>query len=307
MKALSLCLIKTFLMGYYCFLNGKISLAAEATVHISDLALLRGYGVFDYLRTYHGIPFRLPDYLERFRASAEYMRLPLRYSDSQISEIIQELLIQSSVKETAGIRLLLTGGHSPDSMTITEPNFAIIVEALGEGDPLHYQHGVSLITYPFKRIFPLAKTTNYIAAIKMLPEVKEKKAFDMLYVWDNHVLELTRNNFFLVQGNTVITAKDDVLQGITRKVILELAAGKFKTEVRAVHYKELQSASEAFLCGSARRIIPVVSIDGNPVGNGHPGEVTRSLMTMFDTYVEEYTSGMQENNPAGYISKRDLQ
>ncbi len=280
-------------MAYHCFLNGRICPVSEASVNISDLALLRGYGIFDYLRTYHGKPFRLQDYINRFRASAEDMRLPLKYSDKQIADLVDELLKKSKVTETAGIRFLLTGGHSPDSMTIAEPNFAIIIEQLIESGSELYQNGVKLISYPFKRVFPLAKTTNYIAAIKMMPVVKENKAFDLLYVLKDEVLELTRNNFFLVKGNSLITAKDDVLQGVTRKVILELAKDKFDLQVRKIDPSELKTADEAFLTGSAKMIIPVVQVDEHVYGNGKPGDVTKKVMQMFEEYVEEYVEKMQ--------------
>jgi len=274
-------------MTYYCFLNGKMMPAKDATVSISDLALLRGYGIFDYLRTYHGRPFRLQDYLDRFRASADDLRLPLRYSDAQITAIVDELLHHSGVTADAGIRLLLTGGNSPDSMSIAEPNFAVIIEHLPPTPREQYDQGVKLITYPYKRIFPLAKTTSYIVPIKMQPQVREQKAFDLLYVLNNEVLELTRNNFFLVKGSSLITAKEGVLEGVTRKVILELVQGHFHTEVRAVHADELKTADEAFLSGSAKKIIPVVQVDNHVYGNGKPGAVTRKIMQMFDDYADK--------------------
>ncbi len=277
-------------MTYYCFLNGKIIPANEAAVAITDLGLLRGYGIFDYLRTYHGRPFRLQDYLDRLRSSASDMRLPVKYSDAQITAIVDELLQKNEVTEDAAIRLLMTGGNSPDSMSIAEPNFAVIIEHLAPTPQEQYENGVKLLTYPFKRIFPLSKTTNYVAAIKMQPEVKAKKAFDLLYVLNDEVLELTRNNFFLVKGNALITAKEGVLEGVTRKVILELAEGHFKLDVRRVNAAELNTADEAFLSGSAKKLIPVVQIDEKIYGSGKPGATTRKLMQLFDEYVSVVSS-----------------
>lgn len=274
-------------MTYYCFLNGKVMPANEATVSISDLALLRGYGIFDYLRSYHGRPFRLQDYLNRFRASAEDMRLPMKYSDAQIISIVDELLRKSEITDACGIRLLLTGGNSPDSMSIAEPNFAIIIEYLPPTPREQYDSGVKLLTYPFKRLFPLSKTTSYLVPIKMQPQVKAEGAFDLLYVFNGEVLELTRNNFFLVKGNSLITAKEGVLEGVTRKVILELAKNHFNLEVRTVKADELKTADEAFLSGSAKKIIPVVQVDGQVYGNGKPGAATQKIMKLFDEYAEK--------------------
>ncbi len=274
-------------MTYYCFLNGKVMPSNEASVSISDLALLRGYGIFDYLRTYHGRPFRLQDYLDRFRASAHDMRLPLKYSDEQIATIVDELLEKSGIYDACGIRLLMTGGNSPDSMSIAEPNFAVIIEYLPPSPKEQYENGVKLLTYPFKRIFPLSKTTGYIVPIKMQPEVKAQKAFDLLYVLNDEVLELTRNNFFLIKGKSLITAKEGVLEGVTRKVILELAQDHFNLEVRKVKPNELLTADEAFLSGSAKKIIPVVQVNDHVYGKGGPGEGTMKIIRIFDEYAEK--------------------
>jgi len=275
-------------MTYYCFLNGKVMPANEAAVSISDLALLRGYGIFDYLRSYHGRPFRLQDYLDRFRTSANDMRLPLKYSDPQITAIVDELLDKSKITDACGIRLLMTGGNSPDSMSIAEPNFAVIIEYLPPTPKEQYENGVKLITYPYKRIFPLSKTTSYIIPIKMQPEVKAQKAFDLLYVLNDEVLELTRNNFFLIKGKSLITAKEGVLEGVTRKVILELAKDHFNLEVRKVTASELLTADEAFLSGSAKKIIPVVQVNEHVYGNGKPGAGTMKVINLFDDYAGKF-------------------
>lgn len=274
-------------MTYYCFLNGKTLPANEASVAINDLGLLRGYAIFDYLKSYNGRPFRLEDYLDRFRTSANDLRLPLKYSDAEIASIVDSLLQKSGVTGDAGIRLLLTGGNSPDSMSIAEPNFAIILEYLPPSPKELYENGVKLLTYNFQRTFPLSKTTNYVTAIKMAPQVKAANAFDLLYVHSGEVLELTRNNFFLIKGNSLITAKDGVLLGVTRKVILELASTHFNVEVRRVDASELHTADEAFLTGSAKKIIPVVQLDEHVYGNGQPGEGTKKIIRLFDEYAEK--------------------
>ncbi len=280
---------------YYCFLNDKIVPANEAAIAINDLGLLRGYAIFDYLKTYNGKPFRLQDYLNRFRASADDLRLPLKYSDAQIAALVNEVLQKSGVTGDAGIRLLLTGGNSPDSMNITEPNFAIILEPLPPSPKEQYENGVKLLTHNFKRTFPLSKTTNYVTAIKMMPQVKAQNAFDLLYCNEGEALELTRNNFFLIKGNSLITAKDGVLLGVTRKVILELAQQHFTVEVRRVDEIELNTADEAFLSGSAKKIIPVVQMDEHVYGNGKPGAGTKKLMQLFNEYTEKVCAPVSDS------------
>ncbi|HDY87264.1 MAG TPA: aminotransferase IV [bacterium] len=272
-------------MSCYCFINGQILPVDKATIHISDLGFLRSYAVFDFLRTYNGKPFRLKDHSARFSNSARELRLTLKYSEEEIKHIIEELLSKSKLKE-AGIRLLLTGGYSPDSMNITEPNFLIILEELSEPGPEIYKKGVKLITYQYQRDIPAVKSTLYLNAIKLQPLMKKQNAFDLLYCYKDEVLENPRNNFFIFKRDTLITPKENVLLGITRKVVLELAEGFFNIEERKVYVSELKVSDEAFLCGTSKRIIPVVQVDDYKIKEGKVGENTLRMMQLFDEYIQ---------------------
>jgi branched-subunit amino acid aminotransferase/4-amino-4-deoxychorismate lyase len=271
----------------YCFRNGEIIPADEATVHVSDIGLLRSYAAFDYARTYNGKPFRLADHLRRFRNSAEGLGLSLDYSDEQIGETILELLEKSGLPEAA-LRLVITGGNSPDGMTPADPNFFIVVEELPVYRPEYWEDGVKLITNDYLRDVPVLKSTGYLNAIKLMPLVKGHGAHDMLYCHDGEVLELTRENFFLFLGDTLVTAKDNILFGITRMVVLELCQGVFPIEERPVRTEELALADEAFLTGTTKGVMPVVQIDDTVIGDGTVGANTRRLMELFGTYTRQY-------------------
>ncbi|PCH98991.1 MAG: aminotransferase IV [Bacteroidetes bacterium] len=268
----------------YCYHNGHIIPTAEAKVHISDLGLVRSYAVFDFFRTYNGQPFRMLDYLARFRNSASSLRLPFEYSDDEVWHIVGQLLVKSELEE-AGIKLILTGGESSDSMTIEKPNLFIQVMELDELSEEHYLNGVKLITSEFQREIPTVKSTHYLNAIKLQPVKESGGAYDVLYHFNNMVLEVPRNNFFLIVGDALVTPKDDVLLGITRKVVLELARDHFNVEERAVELEELRDADEAFVTGTTKRIVPVVHIDDYQIGSGRVGEGTKKLIKLFDEYV----------------------
>src|SRR5688572_11942737 len=233
-------------MPCYCFLNGKILPYEKTFVHISDLGLLRAYGVFDYLRTYNGKPFLLDRHLQRFENSARELNLRLPFGKKKIGETISLLLKKSRLRSDAGIRLLLTGGRSSDGITITKPTFAITVEKLVTVPDTLYKKGVKLITNDFQREIPLVKTTNYRNAIRKNPEKLRAKAHEIPYCSNGKVLETTRNNFFVFKANTLVTPKENVLHGITRGFVLELARGVFKVEERDLPVSELNEASEAF-------------------------------------------------------------
>jgi branched-chain amino acid aminotransferase len=110
----------------------------------------------------------------------------------------------------------------------------------------------------------------------------------MLYYYQNRVTECTRDNFFIFLGDTLITPKDDVLRGITRKQILRLSQGHFSVEEREVSLEELSFADEAFTTSTSKGVIPIVEIDDHRIGSGSAGERTKTIMRLFQDYMESY-------------------
>jgi branched-chain amino acid aminotransferase len=267
----------------YCFRNGEIVPGEDAVVHASDLGLLRSYAAFDYLRTYNGRPFHLADHLARFRNSAGGLKLPLDYTDEEITKVIDELIAKSGLPE-ACVRLVITGGNSPDSMTVVKPNFFILIEEVPRYEPECWTHGVRLITNEYLRDVPELKSTGYLNAIMLMPLVKKHGAHDLLYCHNGRVLELARNNIFLFFGDSLVTPKSDILPGITRKVLLEICTGVFPIEERVVDIAELAEATEAFLCGTTKGVMPVIRVDDTTIGDGKVGANTRRVMELFREY-----------------------
>ena len=131
------------------------------------------------------------------------------------------------------------------------------------------------------------KTTNYLTAIRLAEERRKVKAQDTLYCSDGKILETTRNNFFLFHGNTLVTSQDNILHGITRKVITNIALKNFMVETREVLKEELTWCTESFITGTTRGITPVVQIDDIGIGNGKPGKNTIELMKIFEETVNK--------------------
>jgi len=275
-------------MSYFCYANGKILRKNEIKVGITDLVMLRGYGAFDYMRTYYGVPFRINDYLERFENSAKGMKLKLPLNRKNIDSIINALLKKNkaSVKKDFGIRLLLTGGYSLDSyLPAVKPNAFILIEDLPSYPEWWSERGIKLMLHEHSREMAKVKTTNYLTAIRLADERRKLKAQDTLYCSDGKILETTRNNFFLFHGDTLVTSHDDILHGITRKTVVELALKKFKMEIREVLKEELTWCSESFITGTTRGITPVVQIDNIKIGK--VGKNTKELMNMFNEVVNQ--------------------
>lgn len=276
-------------MGIY-YIDGTFVSAAEAVLPVSDLAVLRGYGVFDFMRTYGGRPFHLKAHVKRLRNSAHLIGLSCPWSLQEIRDIVEETLRRNDYSES-NIRLLITGGDSDDSITPgTQPRLLVMISEVNTY-PVHwYKAGVKIITKDITRFIPGAKSIDYIRAILALDDAKAQHAVESLYV-DSHdnVLEGTTSNVFVVSDGNVVTPAENILPGITRDVVLEITASSFEIAVRSVTKKELQRADEVFLTSSNKEILPVIQVDDQQIGNGKPGKVTFQIMNLFKAYTQGYT------------------
>jgi len=278
-------------MNHYCYFNGQILPEDDIRFQINDLGILRGYSVFDYLRTYNFIPFLLQDYLVRFENSVKSIDLSLPISKEEITEKIEELLFWRADKtQDVGIRLLMTGGYSENGYNAPEhPNFLIRIEDLKPKPRSDYEQGVKVITHQYQRELPEIKTTNYSRALIIHKAMQVQKAVDALYHLDGNISECTRNNFFLFKGNTLVTPKNNILRGITRRTVLDLAASKFQVEERDIYLEELKEATEAFKTGTNTRVLPVIQIDELKINKKQVGPNTKALIQMFADFAHEST------------------
>ena len=270
-------------MGKYCFLNGKIISQDKASISLRDIGILRGFGVFEFLRTYNGKLFLPREHIARFKNSAKILNIKIPISEKQLINIINKLLFKNKFKES-GIRIILTGGETSDVLGIeynyNSPTFFILVDEFEELPKSFYQKGVKLITYEYQREIPHAKTINYLTAVKLQNLCKRKKVFDVLYTAEGFLLEPTTSNFFIFKKNTLLTPEDNILAGTTRNFVIKLAKTKFKIEEKNISLKELGKATEFFITSTTKEILPIVKIDGNLIGDGRVGENTKYLMKL---------------------------
>lgn len=263
------------------FINNQFIEEEKVTLGITDLSIQRGYGVFDFFRAGNNIPLFIDNHLNRFFNSAAMLRLQVPHSKEEIKDIISEMIKRNKMPESS-FRLVLTGGYSPDYYELSSPNFIIIQQPVQMAGKEKFDQGSKIILYEYMRDLPQAKSINYLMGVYLQHELQQQKADDVLYYKDGHVLEFPRSNVFAVSKNgTVITPADNVLHGVTRMKVLEIAREKYAVEERAVTVDELKDAAEVFLTNTTKRLQPVLSIDGKTVGNGKPGEITTSLYKSF--------------------------
>lgn len=265
-----------------CYVNGSYLPVGQATLSVRDLAVLRGYGVFDFMRTYHGRPFKLREHLLRLERSAQHIELDLPKPLNAIEEIVCETLRRNALPE-ANLRVVVTGGVSSDGITPPEePGLIVLVTPVKHYPAECYEHGVKVITVETERYIPGAKTINYIPAILAMNRAKAAGAIEALYInRHGHILEGTTTNFFIFQGDQFITPGDEILPGVTRSVVLEVAQDLFEVIERPITFDDLARSDEAFISASNKEIMPVHHVDDQQIGSGTRGPKTRQIMERF--------------------------
>lgn len=246
------------------YIHDQFIEGSKAHVSALDLSVLRGFGVMDYLRTYGGRPFRLKDHLERFIFSAEEFGLKVPKSIEEIEEIIEELLRSVFFEETS-IKLVLTGGVSEDQlMPEGDSVFFAVAYPFKPFPDIYFEEGIKITTECYQRPFPKAKSIQYLPAIVALKKGEKKGAVDVLFHDEKgFLLETGTANFFALKEGKFITPRKGILEGITRKVVLELEDVK----ERAIHKSEIKSFEGVFLASSNKEIMPVIQIDNYIINN----------------------------------------
>ena len=270
------------------YVNGKFASADQAVIPVDDLAVLRGLGVFELMRTYSRRPFALMAHIDRLLASAGQIGLRHPWTRDQLTDIVHQTIERNPPGEV-NIRVVMTGGSSPDFMTPQgAPRLLVLVTPLPQLPSEWYEKGIKVITIVSERSLPGAKSINYIPATLAMAKARQQAAAEAIYTTpDGKVLEGTSSNLFIFQKNRLITPAEGILSGITRSAVLEIAAQLFEVELREIRLAEFLLADEIFITGTNKGIVPVVTVDDTLIGNGEPGERTRMLMAR----LKDHTSG----------------
>jgi D-alanine transaminase/branched-chain amino acid aminotransferase len=264
------------------YFNHKFIEEEKAVLPISDLSIQRGYGVFDFFRTVNFDPLFIDDYLDRFFLSAAGLYLQPPLSKEAIKAIIYQLINKNRVPD-CGIKLILTGGCSTNGYNLgATPNLIITQQQIPAIDNNLFNMGIKVITHEHQRELPHIKSINYLMGVWLQQKVREQHAADVLYYKQGFVTEFPRANIFMVSNNnTIVTPFTNILHGITRQKILQLAAKQYTVEEREVGIDEIKNAAEVFMTSTTKRILPVNQIDNNIIGNGKAGPVTTLLNQAF--------------------------
>lgn len=265
-------------MKEYIYLNGLIVPAEQALLHVNDLGLLRGFGIFDFFRAIDGKPIFIEDHLDRFENSARLMGLKIPTSREELKAIILEIIRQNP-QPLLGVKMVMTGGYSEDGYSPAEKSNLIVI-----GKPFAFKPadiGMKLMSIEYRREIPEIKTLNYIVPIRALAKMREQGADDVLYHQNGLISESSRSNIFIIKNEKIITPVDGALFGVTRKHILNFAKRYFVVEERDVTIQEYWDADEVFTTGSTKRIIAITQTDQKIFSEGKVGKITKKLQELF--------------------------
>ena len=280
------------------YMNGKFCEKDDAKVSVFDHGLLYGDGVFEGIRAYDRLVFKLKEHIVRLYESAHSIMLTIPLTQEQMCNAVVDTLKANDLAD-GYIRLIVTRGVGDlglDPRKCTGgPSVIIIADKISLYPEKYYKEGLAIITVPTVRNLPEAlnpqiKSLNYLNNILAKIEAVNL-GYDEAIMLDNmgYVAECTGDNIFIVKGNHLYTPPQcmGTLRGITRDAVLEIAESeKIGTHEHVITRHEVYNADECFLTGTAAEIIPVVKIDARPIGTGKPGKMTQMLIGKFKEYTK---------------------
>lgn len=279
-------------MGLKVYINGEYFEKDQARVSVFDHGFLYGDGVFEGIRSYNRLVFKLKEHINRLYESSQGIMLTIPLSKEEMIKAVVATLKLNKL-DNAYIRLVVTRGMGDlglDPRKCKHASVIIITDNIKLYPEKMYREGLSIITVPTPRNIPEAlnpqiKSLNYLnnilAKIEALNSGYEEA---LMFTAHGYVAECTGDNIFIIKDNNLITppAFLGILKGITRACVMDIAKKSgmtVKEEVITRH--NIYTADECFLTGTAAEIIPVVGVDKRVIGGGKPGKITSSLMKEF--------------------------
>jgi len=281
----------------WIYLQDRFVPQEEAKISIFDHGFLYGDGLFETLRAYDGVIFRLSKHLERLARSADRLELSLP-SVSHLETILYETLKRNALRD-ALLRLTFTRGEGEiglDPSLCERPTLVVTARPFGGYSPEYYTKGISAAIVQVRRnaicaLDPAMKSISFLNNVMAKMEAKKAGGDEGLFLnLEGYLSEGTTSNLFWLRRGKLETPSLEVglLEGITREVVIGLAREK-NIPVEEGFYKPdlLSEAEEAFLTNSGFELMPLTRINGNAIGSGKPGAITRQLHQAFKEAIRE--------------------
>lgn len=282
----------------WVFFDGEVKRYSEVSLGIVTHALHYGTGCFEGIRAYWNSNkeqlylFHAEAHFDRMQDSARILELDLRHETRELIEITIDLLKRNEYKTDVYVRpILFKSGEGLGFPYASVPtSFGIYTTKFGKF--LDTERGIRCMVSSWRRVpdssIPVrAKVTGAYINSHLAKSEAQRAGFDEAILLDQggHVSEGTGENLFIRRQGVWATppVSSDILEGITRRVVMQLAADEFGSQVieREIDRTELYASEEVFLCGTGAEVTPVLEVDGRAVGNGKVGESTKRLQDLY--------------------------
>ena len=275
------------------FLNDKLVDIEEGQIPAADSGFLYGAGLFETMRAYNGIVFRLDDHLSRLFTSAKSLSIEHTYSKDYLRDAVQRVLESNGLAD-ARIRLTLSAGALSRAQAKPNPTLLITAAKLEPYPAEYYKKGVLVALCPTRQNTsdPTCghKTTSYLSRMLALKQAHEKRAAEaMWFTTDGRLAEGCISNVFLVKDSKLLTPTTNtpILPGIARKTVCELAiANKIELVEKNLTIDDLLSADEVFITNVIMQVLPVSGIEKHTVGEGKPGTITKKIQDYYNELIK---------------------
>jgi D-alanine transaminase len=276
----------------YVIVDGDVLDRTAAKVDIEDRGYQFGDGVYEVIRVYNGKMFTGIEHLNRLVDSAEKVRMKLPYSPEDLLSKMEELIKKNEL-DTGTVYMQFTRGTSPRNHVFpggdVTPTFVAYTRKVPRPvDPM--ENGVrTILDDDIRWLRCDIKSLNLLGNLLSKQKAAEAGCFEAILHRGETVTEGSHSNISIVKDGVIITHHADnfILNGITRQKMLDICRNeRIPVEERAYTLAELSSADEVFSSGTTVEIMPIIEVDGKPVGNGQPGAVTRNLQNLFKAEIE---------------------
>jgi D-alanine transaminase len=273
------------------YLNGQYLPIAEARVSAMDRGFLFGDGAYEVIPVYSRRPFRLPEHLARLRHTLDGIRLANPHTEAEWTRLIGEIVARNDGDDQSVYLQITRGADSKRNHAFpvrVTPTVFVMSEPLVTPPPSQRETGIAAVSAPDVRWLRCdLKTTSLLANCLLRQLAVDAGCIETILFRDGFMSEGAASNIFAVKDGVLLAPPKNhlMLPGITYDVVLELAARHgLPCEVRDVLEAEARAADELWMTSSTKEVLPIVLLDGQPVGAGTPGPVFRKMYAWYQAF-----------------------
>jgi branched-chain amino acid aminotransferase len=286
------------------YIDGEYYYKSQAKISVYDHGFLYGDGVFEGIREYNGVVFKLKEHIDRLYRSAHAIVLNIQISKEEMMNAVIETLRKNKMKDSY-IRLVVSRGIGDlglDPRKCPKPTIIIITDTIQIRAGNAKETGITTV-FSWVRRNPVDATTHEIKSLNYLNSVLAKMEANacgvdeaMCLESNGYIAEGVGENVFIVKNGEVFTppSSTGALAGITAEVVAEICAKLgIKLTITNLTPFMLFTADEAFFTGTAMEMVPIREVNKRQIGNGKPGPISKKLMNEFQKEIEDPKNGIK--------------